>query len=87
MRDLVANENFVLQKKIESKLHKMFPERWIPLYSMVTFQDHIRYSDALKIGNKQQEIMNDLLKKEDIKDTWESLDFASIVKRLESQKI
>jgi kynurenine 3-monooxygenase len=86
MRDLVANENFVLQKKIESKLHKMFPERWIPLYSMVTFQDHIRYSDALKIGNKQQEIMNDLLKKEDIKDTWESLDFASIVKRLESQK-
>jgi kynurenine 3-monooxygenase len=54
---------------------------------MVTFQDHIRYSDALKIGNKQQEIMNDLLKKEDIKDTWESLDFASIVKRLESQKI
>jgi len=87
MRDLVANENFVLQKKIESKLHKMFPERWIPLYSMVTFQDHIRYSNALKIGNKQQEIMNDLLKKEDIKDTWESLDFASIVKRLESQKI
>jgi kynurenine 3-monooxygenase len=86
MRDLVANENFVLQKKIESKLHKMFPERWIPLYSMVTFQDHIRYSDAFKIGNKQQEIMNDLLKKEDIKDTWESLDFASIVKRLESQK-
>ena len=86
MRDLVANENFVLQKKIEGKLHSLYPDRWIPLYSMVTFQDHIRYSDALKTGDLQQKIMNEVLGMKETHDNWESLDFEEIVRRLEEQR-
>src|SRR5690606_29471381 len=37
MRDLVADPKFLRRKKIEARLHELFPERWIPLYTMVTF--------------------------------------------------
>jgi hypothetical protein len=47
MRDLVADAEFLLRKKIEAKLHDLYPDQWIPLYSMVTFHDNIRYSEAL----------------------------------------
>ena len=46
MRDHVANDDFLLQKKIEAKLHEKHPEKWIPLYSQVTFS-HIPYSKAI----------------------------------------
>jgi kynurenine 3-monooxygenase len=57
MRDLVADEEFLLRKKIEARLHEAFPETWVPLYSMVTFHDQLRYSEALNRGRQQQEIM------------------------------
>ncbi|HZX74172.1 MAG TPA: NAD(P)/FAD-dependent oxidoreductase, partial [Cyclobacteriaceae bacterium] len=50
MRDLVADEDFLLRKKIEAKLHELYPEKWIPLYSMVTFHEGKRYSESLTIG-------------------------------------
>ena len=49
MRDKVADESFILRKKIENTLHKKLQENWIPLYEMVTFED-IRYSKALNKG-------------------------------------
>lgn len=82
MRDLVADPEFLLRKKIEAKLHALYPDRWIPLYSMVTFNDHIRYSEALAVGKRQTEIMNDVMSDPDIARRWESLDFGSIVNRL-----
>jgi kynurenine 3-monooxygenase len=82
MRDLVADPEFLLRKKIEAKLHHLFPERWIPLYSMVTFNDNIRYSEAYAIGQKQSKIMADVMRLPDIDSTWESLDFEKIVSKL-----
>ena len=82
MRDLVADANFLLRKKIEAKLNQLFPEKWIPLYSMVTFHDDIRFSDALAIGIKQKRIMNEVMQRVNIETTWEQLDFESIVSKL-----
>ena len=82
MRDLVADENFLLRKKIEAKLQELYPERWVPLYSMVTFQETIRYSEALRQGQLQQEVMDEVMETPSIKDEWESLDFKAIVDRL-----
>lgn len=59
MRDKVADKKFVLQKKIEKKLNQLYPDKWIPLYSMVTFSD-LRYSEAIARGNKQQAIMDEV---------------------------
>ena len=57
MRDKVADPNFLLQKKIEARLHEKYPDRWIPIYSQVTFSPQIRYSEALKNGKRQENIM------------------------------
>jgi kynurenine 3-monooxygenase len=71
MRDLVADPKFVLQKKIEANFHKKYPEKWLPLYSMVTFS-HIPYSEALKEGKKQEAIMQKVLQMEGIEEKWDS---------------
>lgn len=49
MRDLVADEQFLLQKKIEKAIQKKHPEEYKPLYSLVTFSD-VPYSEAWNKG-------------------------------------
>jgi kynurenine 3-monooxygenase len=82
MRDLVADEKFLVQKKIEAKLHELFPKKWMPLYSMVTFSD-LRYSEAYEIGKKQQAIMDEVMQKPNILENWESIDLKAIVQKLD----
>lgn len=82
MRDLVADKEFLLRKKIEAKLHQLYPSKWIPLYSMVTFHENIRYSDAYATGLRQKQIMDEVMARPNIEATWESLDFSEIVGRL-----
>ena len=77
MRDLVADPEFLLRKKIEARLHSEFPEKWIPLYSMVTFS-HIPYAEALANGQKQKQIMDEVMKIKNIESKWETLDFNKI---------
>ncbi|MFL2571405.1 MAG: FAD-dependent oxidoreductase [Parvicellaceae bacterium] len=71
MRDYVADPNFLLQKKIEAQLFEKHPDKWMPLYSQVTFS-HIPYSKALAIGKKQDEIMKEVLKTPNIENIWNS---------------
>jgi kynurenine 3-monooxygenase len=82
MRDLVADDRFVLRKKIEARLHAAFPDRWVPLYSMVTFQENMRYSEALAKGKKQEAIMREVMARPDIEQTWDSLDLQEIIQQL-----
>ena len=71
MRDFVADPKFLLQKKIEAKFAKLYPEKWMPLYSMVTFSN-IRYSVALETGNRQDKIMKEVLELPNIEANWDS---------------
>jgi len=82
MRDLVADPDFLLRKKIEARLHELYPEKWIPLYSMVTFHDNISYSQAYAAGKKQEKIMDEVMKQPGIESTWQQLNFREIVNRL-----
>lgn len=70
MRDLTGNADFLLRKKIEAKFSRNNPGKWMPLYSMVTFSD-IRYSDALKEGQRQDRIMEEVMAMPDIHENWE----------------
>jgi kynurenine 3-monooxygenase len=69
MRDLTANPSFLLQKKIEAKFHERYPDLWLPLYSQVTFS-HIRYSEALRNGQEQDRIMQEIMALPDIEKRW-----------------
>jgi kynurenine 3-monooxygenase len=71
MRDFVGDPMFLLRKKIEAKFSELYPEKWMPLYSQVTFSS-IRYSVALKQGEIQRSIMDKIMAKSDIKDTWDN---------------
>ena len=71
MSSKTADENFLLQKKIEKLFSDKYPEKWIPLYSRVTFSDR-PYTEALAIGDYQNEIMAEVLKMKDIDRIWDS---------------
>jgi kynurenine 3-monooxygenase len=59
MRDLVATPRYQLKKKIEAELYKMYPDKFIPKYSMVTFL-RIPYGTALERGKIQEQILEEL---------------------------
>lgn len=73
MRDKTSDPKFLLQKKIEQKFTNLYPEKWIPLYSMVSFTN-IPYSKAWKIGQKQEEIMRHIMKTPNIESKWDDKD-------------
>ena len=71
MSSKTADDNFLLQKKIEKLFSDKHPDKWIPLYSRVTFSDR-PYAEALAIGDLQNEIMQKILKIDNIKEIWDS---------------
>ncbi len=72
MRDKTADPKFLLQKKIEANFSLKHPDKWIPLYTMVTYSPHIRYSTALREGEKQQLIMDKIMARPNIEKEWDS---------------
>lgn len=79
MRAKVANPKFLLQKKIETKLHAKYSSLWIPQYSQVTFSPHIRYSEAKKNGVKQDKIMQEIMQIQNIETIWDSSEIEDLI--------
>lgn len=71
MSSKTANPNFLLQKKIEKRFAAKHRERWIPVYSRVTFSER-PYAEALAIGDEQERIMQEIMKLPDIETKWDS---------------
>lgn len=79
MRDKTGNAQFLLQKKIEARLSEKYPSQWIPAYSQVTFSPHIRYSQALAQGNKQENIMQQIMQLSNIENIWDSSEIEEMI--------
>jgi kynurenine 3-monooxygenase len=71
MRDYVADPAFLLRKKIEAKFSELYPDKWMPLYSQVTFSE-IRYSVAYKQGQVQNGIMDQVMEIPNLEEKWDS---------------
>lgn len=71
MSSKTADTNFLLQKKIEKKFAEKYPDKWIPVYSRVTFSER-PYAEALAIGDAQEEIMQEIMKLPNIDAAWDS---------------
>lgn len=69
MRDLTADPDFLLRKKIEAKFTQLHPDKWMPLYSQVTFSN-TRYSVALENDKRQQAIMDRVMQLDNIHENW-----------------
>ncbi|KAI8826802.1 uncharacterized protein EV422DRAFT_11150 [Fimicolochytrium jonesii] len=57
MRDSVTKKEYLYRKKIEGWLHKLMPERIIPLYTMVSFS-RIPYAEAMRRWQQQTRWFN-----------------------------
>lgn len=71
MRDLTSKPEFILRKEIEALFTKKHPNKWLPLYSQVTFS-HIPYSEAVQNAKIQDAIMDEVMAMDDIKSKWDS---------------
>lgn len=71
MSDLSGDPNFQLRKKIEAKFSEAYPELWTPLYSMVTFSPDVPYSEALRVGDEQKQVMDRVMAMPDIEENWD----------------
>lgn len=61
MRDHVANPIFKEKRKIEMELEKNFPNGYFSKYSMVTFNEHIGYREAMTKGRAQDKAILNMI--------------------------
>ena len=71
MSTKTADPKFILQKKIEKWFAELHPDKWLPLYSRVTFSRQ-PYTEALSIGDKQNAIMQEVLALDNIFENWQT---------------
>jgi kynurenine 3-monooxygenase len=79
MRDRTADPKFLLQKKIEARLHEKYPDKWIPAYTQVTFSPQIRYSDAFRNAMRQEAIMQQIMLRPGIEENWQSEEIEKLI--------
>ncbi len=63
MRDLVADPEFILKNAIDKTIGKLFPEKWTPMYTMVSFTD-TGYAEAKRQGEAHDKILDLIVQKE-----------------------
>jgi kynurenine 3-monooxygenase len=68
-----------LRTKIEKRIAAHFPERFMTLYSMVTFSK-LPYATVLSKSKEQSELLDKIMHLHDIENQWES---ASVLKLAE----
>ena len=80
MRDLTARPEFQLRLKIEKRIAAAYPDQFQTSYSMVTFS-HRPYSEALTKSKKQSQLLDEIMRLNNIADTWESEEVLTIAKK------
>jgi kynurenine 3-monooxygenase len=78
MRDLTAKPEFLIRKQIEVAFTKKHPEKWLPLYSQVTFSD-IPYADAVDNAKVQDAIMDEVMQLKSIDKIWDSKEVEELI--------
>ncbi|CAG5076469.1 FAD-dependent oxidoreductase [Parvicella tangerina] len=71
MRDLVADPHFLLKKKFEHRIHDLYPEKYLSLYSMVSFSN-IPYAEAMQKGKEQDDFIEKIMRENDIEARFEN---------------
>tara|TARA_R110000787_G_scaffold192886_9_gene304405 strand:+ start:10435 stop:11820 length:1386 start_codon:yes stop_codon:yes gene_type:complete len=66
MRDHVANPSFKEKRTIEMDLEKNFPTEYFSKYSLVTFNEHIGYHEAMTKGRAQDKALLKMVEGNDI---------------------
>ncbi len=82
MRDLVADPEFILKNAIDKTIGKLFPEKWTPMYTMVSFTE-TPYAEAKMVGEAHDKILDTIVRKEghDIGDRLANADIGKVLEK------
>ena len=86
MADYVADPQFLLQKKLERRIEQLYPESYMPLYSMVSFSN-IGYAEAWKKGQEQDARMKAIMKEHDIAALFERNEIDALIHSLFQEEV
>lgn len=81
MRDLVADPAFLFKKKIATRIGELYPNKFIPVYSMVSFT-HLPYSEALQEYTRQDKALTEILQMPQIGEKWDTEYLETIAAKL-----
>jgi len=81
MSSKTADPGFLLRKKIERRFSEKYPDKWVPLYSRVTFSNK-PYAEALSIGDEQRGVMDKVMELRDIENKWDSKEVEMLILKL-----
>ena len=81
MKDHVANPIFQEKRKLEMELEKTFPDEYSSKYSLVTFNEHIGYREAMLKGRAQDKAILNLLSEQKIDITSNLEDVLQLIKK------
>ncbi|EMG45324.1 BNA4 Kynurenine 3-monooxygenase [Candida maltosa Xu316] len=60
MSSKVVSTGYLIKKKVDYTLAKVFRNKWLPLYTMVSFRDDIPYSKAVQIEQNQNRLLSNM---------------------------
>jgi len=81
MSSKTADPAFLLRKKIERHFAEKHPDKWVPLYSRVTFSNK-SYAEALSIGDEQRAVMDRVMELKDIENKWDNKEVEILILKL-----
>lgn len=66
MRDYVADPKFLLKRQFERRIEQLYPDKYVAMYSMVSFSN-TPYSEAWEKGMAQSDYIDQIMAENDIK--------------------
>ena len=70
LRDLVGDREFQFRKKVERRLNELYPDRYVPLYNLISFTN-VPYVEALQQERIQRALLDRLMASPDLRERLE----------------
>jgi kynurenine 3-monooxygenase len=81
LAERARDPNFVVEKALEQKIYRMAPDRFIPLYNMISFRD-TSYVEVDRRARRQQGLIAELMKIPGIEEIWNTPEVEREIRRL-----
>jgi kynurenine 3-monooxygenase len=81
LRYLVGDPDFLLRKRIERRINELFPDRYIPLYNLISFTN-VSYTEALRRDREQRILIDRMMEVPEIGERLDEEEIRDTIDRL-----
>lgn len=86
LRYLVGDPDFLLRKRIERRINELFPDRYTPLYNLISFTN-VPYTEALRRDREQRTLIDRMMEIPEIGERLDEEEIRDTVDRLMSETV